>query len=419
MATFHYRALAASGGAEQGVLEAADLDAAIGQMQARGLTPIRLEAKGAPTAGGAGPRPATPSRASLALSLPFLKPRVASRDLILFTRQLETMLDAGLPLVSALALLEAQSTSVPLREAISQVRSDVSQGSTLTEAMARHPRCFPELFVSLVHAGEESGLLTQMLDRISIILEYGEETEQRLRSATFYPMVICIELVVAFLVLVKFVLPRFASLFKGLGADLPLPTRILIGVSDFFEAQFLLVLFGIVAAITAWVLWSRTPGGRAQIDSWILTMPIFGVVMQKLIVSRFIRVLSALLAAGIPVVQALAISRGVLGNKVAEADVDKMRDGVIAGQGLTEPLRGSRVFPSLVVEMVGVGEETGALDKLLARGASYLDRDVDYALKNLSSALEPILLVVMAVGILFTALAVFLPLWNLMNAFRH
>lgn len=415
MATYHYRALAASGSAEQGDLEAPDLDAAIGQIHARGLTPVRLEAKGAAAPGAS----STATASSRSLTIPFLTPRVSNRDLILFTRQLETMLDAGLPLVAALGMLGAQSTSVPLREAIDQVVSDVSQGSTLTEAMARHDRCFPDLYVSLVHAGEESGLLTQMLDRVAIILEYGEETDQRLRSATFYPMVICIELVVAFLVLVKFVLPRFAGLFKGLGADLPLPTRVLIGVSDFFEAQFLLVLCGVVAAVTAWILWSRTPGGRQQIDSWILTMPVFGTVMRKLIVSRFIRVLSALLAAGIPVVQALAIARGVLGNKVAEADVDKMRDGVIAGHGLTEPLRGSRVFPPLVVEMVGVGEETGALDRLLARGATYLDRDVDYALKNLSSALEPILLVVMAIGILFTALAVFLPLWNLMGAFRH
>lgn len=415
MATYHYRALAASGSAEQGDLEAPDLDAAIGQIHARGLTPVRLEAKGAAAPGAS----STATASSRSLTIPFLTPRVSNRDLILFTRQLETMLDAGLPLVAALGMLGAQSTSVPLREAIDQVVSDVSQGSTLTEAMARHDRCFPDLYVSLVHAGEESGLLTQMLDRVAIILEYGEETDQRLRSATFYPMVICIELVVAFLVLVKFVLPRFAGLFKGLGADLPLPTRVLIGVSDFFEAQFLLVLCGVVAAATAWILWSRTPGGRQQIDSWILTMPVFGTVMRKLIVSRFIRVLSALLAAGIPVVQALAIARGVLGNKVAEADVDKMRDGVIAGHGLTEPLRGSRVFPPLVVEMVGVGEETGALDRLLARGATYLDRDVDYALKNLSSALEPILLVVMAIGILFTALAVFLPLWNLMGAFRH
>jgi MSHA biogenesis protein MshG len=410
MATYQYRALAATGRAEQGTLEAADFDGALGQIHAMGLTPIRVEPK---VSGGTG------TRSFKLPEITLFKPRVPSRELILFTRQLETMLDAGLPLVQALGMLRTQTTCLPLREAVDQVVSDVSQGSTLTEAMARHRRCFPELFVSLVNAGEESGLLTQMLDRVATILEYGEETDQRLRSATFYPMVICIELVVAFFVLVKVVLPRFASLFKGLGADLPLPTRILIGVSDFFEARFFLVLFGIVAAITAWVLWSRTPGGRARIDDWIISFPIFGIVFKKLIVSRFIRVLAALLAAGIPVVKALGIARGVLGNKVVEAEVDKMRDGVVAGQGVTDPIRGSRVFPPLVVEMVGVGEETGALDKLLARGALYLDRDVDYALKNLSTAIEPILLVILGVGILFTALAVFLPLWNLMNAFRH
>jgi type II secretory pathway component PulF len=232
-------------------------------------------------------------------------------------------------------------------------------------------------------------------------------------------MVIGIELVVAFLVLVKFVLPRFASLFKGLGTDLPLPTRMMIGLSDVFETHWILILFSTVASVIAGILWSRTPTGRRRLDELSLATPIFGVVIQKLIVSRFIRVLSALLAAGIPVVQALEIGRGVLGNKVVEDEVDRMRDGVIEGQGLSGPIRGSKVFPPLVVEMIGVGEETGALDKMLARGALYLDRDVDYALKNVSTALEPILLVVMGGVVLFTALAVFLPLWNLMNAFRH
>jgi type II secretory pathway component PulF len=403
MPSYQYRALAATGDPRQGEIEAPSLDEAIALVHGMGLTPVRLEAK--------------VGRADGPIRRPLFGGKVGSRNLILFTRQLETMLEAGLPLVSALGMLRDQATNPLLRESVDQVRSDVSQGSTLTEAVLRHPRCFPEIYGSLIHAGEESGLLTEMLDRIASILEYGEETDQRLRSATFYPMVICIELVVAFFVLVKFVLPR--SLFKGLGSDLPLPTRILIGVSDFFDAQWFLVLFGLVAGATAFVLWSRTPGGRRRLDSFSLSAPVFGVVIQKLVVSRFIRVLSALLAAGIPVVRALDISRGVLGNRIVEDEVDRMRDGVIAGQGLTAPLRGSKVVPPLVVEMIGVGEETGALDKMLMRGAAYLDRDVDYALKNLSTALEPILLAVLGAVILFTALAVFLPLWNLMNAFRH
>jgi type II secretory pathway component PulF len=403
--SFHYRAVAATGEARQGDVQAPDLDAAISLVQGMGLTPVRLETR-------SDDRPRY-------RPLPLIGGRIGSRDLILFTRQLETMLEAGLPLVAALGLLRDQSTNPLLREAVDQVRSDVSQGSTLTEAVSRHPRCFPDLYASLVNAGEESGLLAAMLDRIASILEYGEETDQRLRSATFYPMVICIELAVAFVVLVKFVLPRFASLFKGLGADLPLPTRVLIGVSDFFEAKWLLVLGGVVAVGIGGLLWSRTPTGRRRLDDLVLKLPVFGVVVRKLVVSRFVRVLAALLAAGIPVVKALDISRGVLGNRIIEDEVDRMRDGVLAGQGLTDPIRGSTVFPPLVVEMIGVGEETGALDRMLARAAVYLDRDVDYSLKNLSTALEPILLAVLGGVILFTALAVFLPLWNLMNAFRH
>ncbi len=405
MPAFRYRAVAATGDARHGAVEAPDLDAAIAQVHAMGLTPIELA-----------PRAAAARRPR---ALPIFGGRVGTRDLILFTRQLETMLDAGLPLVTALGMLREQATNRMLREAIDQIRGDIAQGSTLTEAVARHPRCFPELYASLIHAGEESGLLTEMLDRIASILEYSEETDQRLRSATFYPMVIGIELVVAFLVLVKFVLPRFASLFRGLGSELPLPTRVLMGISDFFDTQWFLVLFVVIAGAIGGVLWSRTPAGRRRLDELVLAVPVFGVVLGKLVVSRFIRVLAALLTAGIPVVRALDIARGVLGNKVVEDEVDRMRDGVVAGQGLTDPVRGSKVIPPLVVEIIGVGEETGALDKMLARGAAYLDRDVDYALKNLSAALEPMILAVLGGVILFTALAVFLPLWNLMNAFRH
>src|SRR6185503_479177 len=238
--------------------------------------------------------------------------RVTTRDLILFTRQLETMLESGLPILSALEILHQQTVHPVLKEAIDRVRADVEQGSTLTEAMRRQPRSFPAIFVNLVHAGEESGLLTQMLDRVGGLLEYEEETEQRIRSATFYPILIVGELILAFGVLVKFVLPRFASLFRNLDTELPLPTRVLIGISDFFDKQWFLALFLIGAAVTAGVVWLRTEKGRRTVDGWIIFAPIFGPIFQKSIMSRFARVLAALVASGIPIVQALQISRGVV-----------------------------------------------------------------------------------------------------------
>jgi len=258
-----------------------------------------------------------------------------------------------------------------------------------------------------------------MLDRVASLLEYEAETDQRIRSATFYPTLIVSELGLAFLVLIKFVLPRFASLFRKFDTQLPLPTRVLIGLSDFFEHYWLAFLFVVVGSIAAAVVWSRTERGRVTIDRFVITVPIFGPIFMMTIMSRFSRVLSALLASGIPIVQALEIVRGVVGNKVIEAEIDKMRDGVVAGMGLAEPLRGSAYFPPLVVKMLAVGEETGAVDKMLLRVSRYYDQDVDYAVKNLSTAIEPVLLIILGAAVLFTALAVFLPLWNLMNVFRH
>jgi len=405
MAVYRYRALSAAGLAQSGVVEAPDLDRAIETVHGMGLTPLRMETQSA-------------AAAAARRSSPFRK-KVTTRDLILFTRQLETMLESGLPILSALEILHQQTVHPVLKEAIDRVRSDVEQGSTLTEAMRRQPRCFPTIFVNLVHAGEEGGLLTQMLDRVGGLLEYEEETQHRIQSATFYPILIVGELILAFGVLVKFVLPRFASLFRNLETELPLPTRVLIAVSDFFDKQWFLALFLAGAAVTAAVVWVRTEKGRRTVDGWIIFAPIFGPIFQKSIMSRFARVLAALVASGIPIVQALQISRGVVGNKVVEEEIDRMRDGVIAGMGLSEPLRGRKVFPPIVVKMLSVGQETGAIDKMLLRVAKYFDQDVDYAVKNLSTAIEPVLLVILGAAVLFTALAVFLPLWNLMNAFRH
>ena len=405
MPAFRYRALSPGGEAQQGLLDAPDLDQAVERLHTMGLVPVRLEPQG-------------PEKRE-AKRFAFLEKKVSPRDLILFTRQLETMLDSGLPILSSLESLHAQATHPRLKQAIDRVRSDVEQGSTLTEALRRQPDCFPRLYTNLVFAGEEGGLLAQMLDRIATLLEYEAETEQRIRSATFYPILIVSELVLAFLVLIKFVLPRFTSLFRKFDTTLPLPTRVLIGLSDFFEKQWIPFLFVLTAGAIGAVLWSRTERGRTTIDRFIVTVPIFGTIFLMTIMSRFSRVLSALLASGIPIVQALDIVRGVVGNKIVEVEIDKMRDGVVAGMGLAEPLRDSKVIPPLVVKMLAVGEETGAVDKMLLRVSRYYDQDVDYAVKNLSTAIEPVLLIILGAAVLFTALAVFLPLWNLMNVFRH
>lgn len=407
MPSYRYRAQGSAGTAQQGVLEAADLDQAVERIHRMGLVPIRLE----PQSGPGGRR--------LGGTRSIFQKRVEARDLILFTRQLETMLDSGLPLLSALEILHQQSTHPRLGPAIDRVRADVEQGSTLTEALRKHPRVFPSLFVSLIHAGEEGGLIVPMLDRVASLLEYEAETSQRIRSATFYPSLVIAELFVAFLVLIKFVLPRFATLFRKFGAELPLPTRILIGVSDFFEQQWLLVLAVLTTGVVLAAVWCRTEPGRRWIDRTLIGMPILGPIFLKTAMSRVSRVLSALIAGGTPIVQALEVVRGVAGNRIIAEDLERMRSGVVAGTGLADSLRGTRNFPPLVLKMMAVGEETGALDRMLLRVSRYYDQDVDYLVKNLSSAIEPVLLGILGGAVLFTALAVFLPLWNLMNVFRH
>jgi MSHA biogenesis protein MshG len=407
MPSYRYRAQNPAGAAQQGVLEAPDLDHAVERVHRMGLVPIRLEPQGVP--GG--------SRLSGVRAL--LQKRVEPRDLILFTRQMETMLDSGLPLLTALEILHQQSTHPRLGPAIDRVRADVEQGSTLTEALRRHPRVFPALFVSLIHAGEEGGLIVPMLDRVASLLEYESETRQRIRSATFYPTLVICELFAAFFVLIRFVLPRFASLFRKFGAELPLPTRILIGVSDFFDRQWTLVFLVAAAAVVGGVVWSRTERGRRWIDRRLITLPILGPIFLKTSMSRVSRVLSALIAGGTPVVQALEVVKGVAANRIIADDLETMRSGVVAGTGLADSLRGTGNFPPLVLKMMAVGEETGALDRMLLRVSRYYDQDVDYLVKNLSSAIEPVLLAILGGAVLFTALAVFLPLWNLMNVFRH
>jgi type II secretory pathway component PulF len=404
---YRYRAQGASGPARRGVVEAGDLDQAVEQVRRLGLVPIRLEPQGAPEAAVRGARPALFGR------------RVTARDLILFTRQLETMLDSGLPLLSALDILHRQSAHPQLRPAIDRVRSDVEQGSTLTEALRRHPRVFPALYANLVHAGEEGGLLVPMLDRVATLLEAEAETAQRIRSATFYPFLIVGELALAFVVLLHFVVPRFASLFRKFGAELPLPTRVLIAVGDVSERYGAVLLAGAIAAAAAFALWARTVRGRRRIDGALLRLPVFGAVFLGTSMSRVSRVLAALIAGGTPVVHALAVAKGVAGNRVIEEELETMRSRVVAGAGLADSLRGSRHFPPLVLRMLAVGEETGSLDRMLLRVSKYYEQDVDYLVKNLSTALEPVLLAILGGAVLFTALAVFLPLWNLMNVFRH
>ncbi len=340
-------------------------------------------------------------------------------DLVMLSRQLEVLLNAGVPLVRALGVAAEQTQSARLSTALMDVRKSIEQGSLLSEAMETRADIFPEIFTNLVRAGELGGLLPEMLSRLGTLLEYENETRAKLKSAASYPGMVIAELVLAFIVLIKVVLPRFVGLFASLGADLPLPTWIMLGVNDAVEKHGLLGLAVLGAVAAAGILFLRTPRGKDMWDGMMIRLPILGPIYLKTAQSRFARILSAMLASGIPLLTALEVSARASGNRVVAKAVLGSRSGISDGRSLAESLESSGVFSPLILRMTAVGEETGHLDTLLDRAAGYYDSEVDHSIKNLSSAIEPILLVVLGAFVLFVALAVFMPMWNMMSAFKQ
>jgi len=405
VATYEFRARERSGAFRAGVLEAGDEAEVLRLLEEQALLPVRVARVQAAAAGA--------PRAGL------FRRRARPKDLITYTRQLETLLESGISLTQSLGILADQTSSEPLRQATLRVQQAVEQGNSFAEALAREPAAFPQLYVDMLRAGEEGGVLVDMLERTATLLEQDAETAERIRSATFYPNLVLVELMLAFAVLVRFVLPRYAAFFRTLGADLPLPTRMMIRLSDFTGRYgAALVAAALLVAVGA-VLYVRTPAGRARYHGVQIHLPIFGEIVLKSIMSRFARVLAALLRSGTPITAALDIARRTVHNVVVEREIAAMKEGILGGRGVTGTLRHSRVFPPLIVKMLAVGEETGSLDKMLNKVSTYYDRDVAYLVKNLATAIEPVLLVVMGLSVLFIALAVFLPMWSLMGAFRH
>ncbi len=410
MAAYEFKARERAGAVREGVLHAEGEAEVLKLLEEQGLLPIRIVKQAAAD----NPRPA-----GSVPSIPFMARKVPVNELIIFTRQLETLLDAGIPITQSLEILEDQTPGQQLREATGRVRESVQQGDSMAEALAREPLAFPLLYVNMMRAGEEGGVMAAMLERTATLMEHEAETRERVKSALFYPQLILGELVLAFAVLVKFVLPRYNAFFKGMGAKLPLPTRMLIAMDVFMEQHGLVVLVAAVALVGLFMYLVRLPAGRWKFHEFQIRVPLFGEIVLKSIMSRFARVLAALIDSGIPITVGLDISRRVAENLVVEREIERMHEGIISGRGVTGSLKGGKVFPPLVVKMLAVGEETGTMDKMLLKVSAYFDRDVEYAVKNLTQAIEPILLVIMGVAVLFIALAVFLPMWNLMQAMTH
>lgn len=407
MTAYRYKARDQSGSLMTGVVECSGREAAALQLDQLGYLPIRIEEQSA----------GFDWRASFQ-ALNDLTVRVTDEDLIILTRQMATLIDAGLSFVTVFDALIEQTANPKLKAILIQVRHDVEGGMFFSDALAKHPAVFDHLYVSMVRAGEAAGVLDEMLDRLALLAEHDAETRARILSATRYPKIVVVALVVAFGILVTFVIPRFAALYAQFKAALPLPTRIMIGINHMVQSYGVVIAVALLAAIFGVRTYVKTPAGRAVWDEFKLRIPIFGPIFLKSALSRFARVFGTLNRCGLPALQALDIVSKTVGNSAISRVIDAIQEGARQGRGLVQPMKASKLFPAGIVQMVAIGEETGKLEAMLMKVSEYYDREVDYSIRALSTSLEPILLTVIGAAVLFLALAILMPWWNLINVYR-
>src|SRR6201991_5018668 len=345
--------------------------------------------------------------------------KVKAKDLSIFTRQFSVMIDAGLPLVQCLEILAQQQDNKYFQQILLQVRQDVEEGSTLAAAMARHSRVFDQLYANMVEAGETGGILDLILERLSTFIEKIVKLKRDIISAMIYPTAVILMAIIAVAVIMIVVIPQFQQIFLGLlgpGEPLPLPTRIVVGISNFLAgwggAAILLTVIGLGLGIR---FYYKTPGGRKNIDRVLLKVPVIGDILRKISVARFSRTLSTLLSSGVPILQSLDITAKTSGNVIIEEAITKVRIGVERGESFVEPLKATEVFPHMVAQMIGIGEQTGALDAMLGKLADFYEQKVAPAIANLLTLIEPMLIGFLGVTIGSIVIAMYLPLFTLIG----
>jgi type IV pilus assembly protein PilC len=347
-------------------------------------------------------------------ALPTFGGGVSTKELAIFTRQFSVMIDAGLPLVQCLEILAGQQENKTFEKVLTGVRSAVESGSTLSAAMRQYGKIFDPLYVNMVEAGETGGILDTILQRLSSYIEKNVKLKRAVQSALIYPVAV---LFIAFSVIILLlwkVVPIFATLFAGLGVDLPLPTRIVIGLSNFIGSIYGLVILIVFAAIV-FILrsWYQTPGGKYALDSVLLRLPLIGILLRKIGVARFTRTLGTLISSGVPILEGLDITARTSGNAVIEQAILKTRKAVEAGRTLVDPLKETDVFPSMVTQMIGVGEQTGAMDAMLQKIADFYEDEVDAAVKDLLTALEPLMIVFLGGVVGGVVISMYMPLFSM------
>ena len=398
--TYAYKVRDRDGKMAAGSMEAESEEAVVGRLRQLGYAPISIEAEK-----GAGLK--------AEVRLPG-SGRVKLKDLAVFSRQFATMINSGLSLLRSLTILGEQTSNRRLGEVIIQVRAEVEKGTSLSAALARHPKVFNRLYISMVRAGEIGGFLDQVLVKVAETFEKEVELRGKIRSAMTYPVVVSIMVVGIVSAMLIFIVPTFENLYSSLGGTLPLPTRMLMGASNILRRFFPVVVLAVVALVFLFRRWKATDSGRYQWDKFKLKVKVFGPLFHKSALSRFSRTLSTLIRSGVPILQALEIVGETVNNMVISRAVRDVQDSVREGESLATPLAKHATFPAMVVQMMAVGEETGALDTMLSKVADFYDQEVEAAVASLTSMIEPILIAVMgaAVGMV---IALYMPLFNIIN----
>jgi type IV pilus assembly protein PilC len=384
------------GGMQKGEISAASKEEVMSLLRKQNIIPVTVSAK---------PRE---------IKLSFGAQKITDKDIVIFTRQLATMIDAGLPLVQCLEILGSQTDNKTLAKTITQVRSDVESGATFADALKKHPKAFDNLYVNMVAAGEAGGILDTILARLAAYMEKFAKIKRQIKSAMIYPSVILFVAIAVVALLLVVVVPMLAAMFKEAGQALPLPTRIVIAASDFLKGWGgLALLLSIIGAVVGLVQWRKTESGLRTTDRVALRVPVAGMLITKVSVAKFTRTLGTLLTSGVPILEGLIIVARTAGNKIVEDAVLMTRQSVSEGKTLAEPLSKAKVFPAMVNQMIAVGEATGALDNMLNKIADFYDDEVDSAVAALTSMLEPLLMIFLGTTVGFVIIAMYMPIFQM------
>lgn len=397
MPAYKWEGRARGGKIQKGTMEAPSEAVVTAQLRAQGITPTKVKK----------------SMGQVEIKIPGLKPKVKTKDIVVFTRQFATMIDAGLPLVQCLEILGSQQENPTFKEVILKVKEDVESGATFADALSKHPKVFDRLYVNLVNAGEVGGILDTILNRLAGYIEKAMNLRKKVKGAMVYPSTVVAVAVLVVAIILIWVIPVFQQMFAGVGKNLPGPTLFVIALSEFTKKYFLFILICLFVLAFAFKRIYRTEKGRMFFDRLFLRLPVFGDLIRKVSVAKFTRTLGTLVSSGVPILEGLDVVAKTAGNAVIEQAIMKTRESISEGRTIAEPLKETKVFPPMVVQMIAVGEATGALDQMLSKIADFYDTEVDEAVSALTSLIEPLLMVFLGGTIGGLVVAMYLPVFQM------